>query len=49
MLSDYQMQIIKNQSNNFSDGREKKLIPNLDMKTKYKLYLNLGLQLKTNS
>ena len=35
MLSEYQLQIIE--SNNFSLGKNKKLIPNLSNKRKYKL------------
>ena len=50
-LFDYQLQIIED--NNFSHGKNKKLLPNLNHKRKYKLhyqnlqlYLNLRLQLK---
>ena len=51
MFSEYQLQIIED--NNFSFGKNKKLIPNLGNKRKcklhyqnLKLYLNLGLQFK---
>ena len=51
MLSDYQLQIIED--DNFSLDKNKRLIPSLDNKTKYKLfyqslklYLHLVLQLK---